>query len=66
MQFLGLRDRHWKQISEALGAEVKHDDSTSLHDMIEVSISRFFLRKLLFSVKSISQIFFIGWTFQNY
>ena len=33
-----MRDRHWKQISEALGAEVKHDDSTSLHDMIEAGL----------------------------
>ena len=34
----GLRERHWAQISEALGAEVKHDDKSSLHDMIEAGL----------------------------
>ena len=36
----GLRQRHWEQIAIANGAEIKRDDNTSLHDMIEAGLNR--------------------------
>ncbi|KAL0279081.1 UNVERIFIED_CONTAM: hypothetical protein PYX00_000712 [Menopon gallinae] len=34
----GLQERHWQQMSQALGVEIEHPDNASLHDMIEIGL----------------------------
>lgn len=36
-----MRERHWKQISDLVGAEVIHDPETSLADMVEQGVHVF-------------------------
>ncbi|XP_074137054.1 dynein axonemal heavy chain 3 isoform X2 [Sminthopsis crassicaudata] len=37
----GMKERHWKQISEIVGIEIKPDETTCLLNMVELGIGKF-------------------------
>ncbi|XP_062999548.1 dynein axonemal heavy chain 3 [Elgaria multicarinata webbii] len=37
----GMKDRHWEQISDIVGYEIRPDDTTSLMNMLEYGLSKF-------------------------
>ncbi|XP_026560379.1 dynein heavy chain 3, axonemal [Pseudonaja textilis] len=37
----GMKDRHWEQISEIVGYEIRPDDTTSLMNMLEYGLSKY-------------------------
>ncbi|XP_062820321.1 dynein axonemal heavy chain 3 [Anolis carolinensis] len=37
----GMKDRHWEQISDVIGYEIRPDETTSLMNMLEYGLSKF-------------------------